>query len=170
MWITGALPSLVLAAGLASASVTPAVTPGSSGPLIRASAADILAAVKAPGAEAVLVNVWATWCVPCREEMPELLRLRRAYAARGLRLILVSGDFTSDADQAAAFLRELGVDFPTYLKEGGDMEFINALDPKWSGALPVSFIYDGAGQLRHAVYGKGSYQQFEQAIRDVLKP
>ena len=97
MRIRMALPSVALAAALASApSGSAMVTPGSAAPLIRASAADVLAAVKAPGAHMVVVNVWATWCIPCREEMPDLLRLRRAYAERGLRLILVSGDFASD--------------------------------------------------------------------------
>jgi thiol-disulfide isomerase/thioredoxin len=129
---------------------------------------DVLKAVRAPGARAVLVNIWATWCIPCREEMPHLLRLRRAYAPRGLRVILVSGDFSSDRDQATAFLREQGVDFPTYIKTGSDMEFIDALDSSWSGALPATFIYDGEGRLRHTIYGKASYEQFEEKIRDVL--
>jgi thiol-disulfide isomerase/thioredoxin len=142
----------------------------SSGPtLLPGTAADVLQAVRAPGARVVLVNVWATWCIPCREEMPDLLRLRRTYADRGLRLILVSGDFTSESDQALAFLREQGVDFPTYLKQGSDMEFIDALDPHWSGALPVTLIYDGSGTRRDTIYGKGSYEQFEEKIRTALK-
>ena len=157
---------LALLSGLAiatsvSASGAPTLLPGT--------AADVLDAVRAPGARVVLVNVWATWCIPCREEMPDLLRLRRAYAERGLRLILVSGDFTSDTDQAVAFLREQGVDFPTYLKKGSDMEFIDALDPHWSGALPVTLIYDGGGKRLDAIYGKGSYQQFEDKIRTALQ-
>jgi len=147
----------------------PASTPGAP-PLVAASAADVLTAVRAPGARAVLVNIWATWCVPCREEMPDLLRLRRTYADRGMRLILVSGDFASDADHAAAFLRELGVDFPTYRKQGDDMEFINALDPKWSGALPASFIYDAHGQLQKSIYGKAPYDQLNEQMTALLEP
>ena len=58
----------------------------------------ILAAVKAPGAQAVLVNVWATWCEPCREEMPDLVRFYRDHRAEGLRLVLISAD---DDDQRA---------------------------------------------------------------------
>src|SRR6187402_2506401 len=50
----------------------------------------ILAAIKAPGAQAVLVNVWATWCEPCREEMPDLVRFYRDHRAQGLRLVLIS--------------------------------------------------------------------------------
>ena len=143
---------------------------GASAPApVPATAADVLQAVRAPGAQATLVNVWATWCIPCREEMPDLLRLRRAYADRGLRVVLVSGDFASDADQATAFLGELGVDFPTYIKTGSDMEFIDALDPQWSGALPVTLIYDSAGTLRHSLYGKSSYDQFETQVRDMMK-
>jgi len=162
--------AVVLAVGVAAA-VSPALTaPASAGalPPTPVSAAEVLAAARAPGARAVVVNIWATWCVPCREEMPDLLRLRRTYADRGLRLILVSGDFASDADQAAAFLRELGVDFPTYRKEGDDMQFINALDPRWSGALPASFIYDGRGHLQESIYGKSSYEKLETSIKPLI--
>lgn len=160
--------SLVAVAVASLAAAAPAQTPGPAANLVPASAADILRAVNAPGAAVVIVNVWATWCLPCREEMPDILRLRRAYAARGLRLILVSGDFSADAEPAAAFLREQGVDFPTYLKNENDMEFINALDPHWSGALPVTFVYDGVGHLRRSVYGLASYDRLQQEVESVL--
>jgi thiol-disulfide isomerase/thioredoxin len=149
------------AAAVAAAADAPALRP--------ATAAELLAAVRQPGAKAVLVNVWATWCIPCREEMPGLLRLRRDYAARGLRLILISGDFSSEAPQAATFLGELGVDFPTYLKQGSDMEFIDAFDPKWSGALPATFIYDGTGTLQDSIFGPQTYEEFEKRIGALLE-
>jgi thiol-disulfide isomerase/thioredoxin len=144
-------------------------TSAASAPALRpATASDILKAVRAPGARAVVVNVWATWCLPCREELPDLLRLRRDYASRGVRVILVSGDFSSDAEQAAGFLGELGVDFPTYLKQGTDMEFIDAFDRKWSGALPATFIYDAAGRQKGAIHGIATYAQLEEHVRGVL--
>jgi thiol-disulfide isomerase/thioredoxin len=137
-------------------------------PPAPATAAQVLDAVKAAKQKVVVVNVWATWCIPCREEMPDLLKLRRDYKDRGVELLLVSGDFGSERDQAAAFLSEQGVDFPTYIKSGDDMAFINAFDPKWSGALPATFIYDGLGRQRHALLGKSSYAQFEAQVLDVL--
>jgi thiol-disulfide isomerase/thioredoxin len=161
-----ALAVLALAGRSAAAPAEP--SPAAAPPLRPATASEVLKAVRAPGARAVVVNVWATWCIPCREELPDLLRLRKAYGGRGLRTLLVSGDFTSDAAQAAAFLGQLGVDFPTYLKRGTDMEFIDAFDRKWSGALPATFIYDGAGHLRHAIHGKATYAQLEEQVRSVL--
>ncbi len=136
--------------------------------LLPGTAAQVLAAVRAPGANVVVVNVWATWCIPCREEFPDLLRLRRSYRDRGLRLVLVSGDFPSERDAALGFLAEQGVDFPTYLKEGGDMEFIDTLDKRWSGALPATFVYDSSGTLRHFREGKTSYADFETMVQGVL--
>lgn len=135
---------------------------------IPATAADVLAAVREPGAEVVLVNVWATWCVPCREEFPDLVRVYRELEDRGFRLILVSGDFDSQLPAARAFLTEQGVDFPTYFKEEDDMKFINTLSPDWTGALPATFLYDGSGTLREFWEGKASYEALSERVSTVL--
>ena len=126
----------------------------------------MLEEVNEPGAEVVLVNVWATWCAPCIEEMPDLLRLRREF--RGLRLVLVSADFESARQQVRERLAGLGVDFETFRRTGKDMEFINALDERWSGALPASFVYDGEGRLHHFEQGRASYEEFRKLILDVM--
>ena len=127
-------------------------------------AAELRAAIAAPGASAVVVNVWATWCVPCRKEMPDLLRAAAELRGRGVRLVLVSADFDDQAERAREFLGRHGVDFPSYLKTGSDMEFIDALSPGWSGALPATFVYDGGGSLRDFWEGEATYETFAARI------
>jgi thiol-disulfide isomerase/thioredoxin len=140
------------------------------GPAIyRADAEQVLQAVREPGARAVLVNVWATWCMPCREEFPDVMRLAREYRASGLRVVLVSADFDDALPQASAFLLEHGVDFPSYLKTGDDMKFINALEPSWSGAIPASILYDGAGRKVRFWAGRQTYDTLAIAVRRVLR-
>jgi thiol-disulfide isomerase/thioredoxin len=164
---------LVLAPAAAAADGAPEPFPGTADvagapELVPATAGDLLDVVRAQGAKAVLLNVWATWCMPCREEMPELLRLRREYAESGLSLVLVSGDFEGQEDAALEFLVEQGVDFVTYHKRGDDQEFIDALAPEWSGALPATFVYGPQGRLRRFHEGKASYEDFEGMILDAL--
>jgi thiol-disulfide isomerase/thioredoxin len=130
---------------------------------------EVLAAVHSSRAKVVLVNVWATWCEPCREEFPDLLRVRRAHSRQELDVILVSGDFPDQLSKVRAFLTEQGVDFPTYLKEEKDMPFINALSPRWSGALPATFVYDGQRGLVAFWEGKASAERFEEAVRRALE-
>lgn len=136
--------------------------------LIPADSARVLEEVRRPGAEAVLVNVWATWCTPCREEMPALVRIQREWRDRGFRLVLVSGDFEEDEDAAREFLGSLGVDFPTFLKNEADMAFIDALDARWSGALPATFLYDGRGNLKEFWEGKADEATLRSKIARVL--
>ena len=126
------------------------------------------AAVREPGAQLVLLNVWATWCIPCREEFPDLLRLGREYRERGLRLVLVSGDFDSELAEVRQFLAAHGVDFLTYLKQGDDMPFIDGLDPRWSGALPATLLYDGAGRRIWFHEGKAGYDTLKTRIEAAL--
>ena len=131
---------------------------------------EVLAVVCQPGARAVVLNVWGTWCGPCREEFPDLVQLRRDYESRGLRLVLLSVDFDSEVPAVNRFLAEQGVDFETYLRAGGDDDkFINTLSPLWSGALPATFIYDGAGKLRDFWEGKASYAQMERRLLKVME-
>jgi len=126
--------------------------------------------VLAGGARVVLLNVWATWCVPCREEFPDLMRLRREYRERGLRLVLVSADVDSQIPAAKRFLAEQGVDFLTYLKQGADMPFIDSLDARWSGALPATLLYDGAGRQLWFHEGKTTYDSLKTRIDQALTP
>lgn len=142
----------------------------SPGPALRpATAARVLEEVRRPGAAIVLVNVWATWCMPCREEFPDLVKLQRKYASKGLRLVLVSADFDDRREeQVRSFLSKQGVDFPSFLKEGDDMEFIDGLEPKWSGALPVTLIYDAKGEKRRFWEGSASFATMERNVLEVL--
>ena len=134
--------------------------------LVPVVARDVVGIARQPGASATLVNVWATWCVPCREEFPDLLRIGREYRARGLRLALVSADF--DSATARGFLARHGVTGRTYFKTGDDMGFINALDRRWSGSLPATFVYDRAGRRVDSWEGKAGYARFERAVRRAL--
>jgi thiol-disulfide isomerase/thioredoxin len=128
----------------------------------------VLDLVRASKARVVLVDVWATWCVPCREEFPDVMRLRATYRDRGLEVILVSADFHESIPDAKAFLAERGVDFPTYLKSGNDQEFIDQLDPAWGGALPANFVFEAGGLRRQSLFGKSSYETLERAVLGVL--
>jgi thiol-disulfide isomerase/thioredoxin len=131
-------------------------------------AESILDEVRRPGADAVLVNVWATWCTPCREEFPDLLHVARELAPKGLRLVLVSVDFPEDAAETTSFLTSQGVDFATFIRTGKDEAFVNGLEPKWSGVIPATFLYDAGGKLVQFWEGKASYPVIKKRAQRAL--
>jgi thiol-disulfide isomerase/thioredoxin len=137
--------------------------------IVPARLKDVQTAIRKPGAAAVLVNVWATWCDPCREEMPELVRFYRAHRRSGLRLVLVSADDADGRAQAEKFLASQGVDFESYLKVGDDMEFIDGLDKRWTGALPASFLFDAKGELRQFWPGPVTREQLDSKLQETLQ-
>jgi thiol-disulfide isomerase/thioredoxin len=140
-----------------------------SDPVLRlVSGRELRAELARVDADVVLLNVWATWCAPCREEFPDLLRLRGEYRDRGVVVEFLSGDFPSHAADVSAFLRELAVDFPSYIKAGKDMELIEALHPDWSGALPATFIFGRGGEVLQWWEGAASYGTFAAAVDAAL--
>lgn len=118
----------------------------------------------------VVVNFWATWCEPCRVEFPDLIRLHRRYADRGLTLLSISLDSPNLRDTLVKdFLAEQKPSFPVFLKTAGDDDaFINAIDTAWSGALPATFIYDRAGERRHSLFGGQTLRSLEARIQPLL--
>jgi thiol-disulfide isomerase/thioredoxin len=136
--------------------------------VIPVTSADVQRLIHEPGAKAVLVNVWATWCGPCREEFPGLVRVAQKYNGQGLKTILVSADDAGDVAAVKKFLAEEGVDFPAYIKAEKDQAFIDGVDKQWTGALPATFIFDGNGKVRDFWEGGVTFNVFEQKVVEVL--
>jgi thiol-disulfide isomerase/thioredoxin len=136
--------------------------------LVPASAEQLLAHVRASEAKVVVLNMWATWCDPCKAELPGFLAVHEAYRARGLELILVSADAPGERPAVEAFLGSQKIDFNTYLRDGPDMAFIEKMDPRWTGSLPATFVFAHGGELRRFVEGPLTREALESLVRAVL--
>lgn len=119
----------------------------------------------------LLVNFWATWCGPCREEFPDLVKLRARYAADHLDFALVSLDDISDIETAVPdFLLESGAaSLPAYLLNAeDDGAAINLVDPTWAGELPATFLYDRSGHIVFKHKGRIKPAELQAAIDKTL--
>src|SRR5207245_4407786 len=114
----------------------------------------------------VLVNFWATWCEPCRDEYPMLNELAKQYGPQGLKVIGVSMDDDGDLILMRRFLGRYKPVFPNYRKKAGEeAEFRQAVVPGWTGSLPVSVFYGKVGQQTGHMLGEGPHDKYEAAIR-----
>jgi thiol-disulfide isomerase/thioredoxin len=117
----------------------------------------------------VLVDFWATWCVPCRKEMPELVKLESRLRAKGLQLVTISADEPEKQSEAEAFLAQYNVPAPAYIRRANDDDkFINSIDTKWSGALPAVFVYDKSGRKVKMFVGETAIKDVEAAVSKLL--
>jgi len=105
--------------------------------------------------EVVLLNIWATWCGPCRDEMPSMQRLHREMGPKGLRIVAVSIDAAPgtlsggrQGGDVAAFANELGLTFPIWLNPSGDIQ----LTYRTTG-VPESFVIGRDGTIMKKVIG-----------------
>ncbi|MBI3657291.1 MAG: TlpA family protein disulfide reductase [Acidobacteria bacterium] len=117
----------------------------------------------------VVANFWATWCAPCREEFPELVKLHRRYRERGLVVIAFAIDDVDAIASVKKFVAEQKVDFQVYLVQLNDQEkFIDTIDKSWPGSIPATFIYDKKGKLAGRLIGAHELVEFEEAVKPAL--
>ena len=118
----------------------------------------------------LVVNVWATWCDPCREEFPDLVRFHHEMGPRGVEVVAISLDMPSALKtDVVPFLAANAASFRLFIKTaGGDEEFINTVDPGWSGALPATFVYDREGRLVRSVFGATTFDQLGAMVLPLL--
>ena len=112
--------------------------------------------------QVVLLNFWATWCPPCRVEMPGFQDVYDEHRGRGFVVLGVATDRTGRA-AVRDFLRERGITYPVAMASG---DLVNA----YGGArvLPTSFLIDREGRIRHEVRGYFTEVALRQAVRRLL--
>jgi len=117
----------------------------------------------------VLVNFWATWCEPCRDEYPMLNQLAKQYAPQGLKVVGVSMDQDGDLILMRRFLARYKPVFPNYRKKKGNEEaFMQSISPGWTGTLPSTFFYDKDGRQVGHLTGAGTRETYESWIHTLL--
>jgi peroxiredoxin len=108
----------------------------------------IRALMKNDSGKLLLVNVWATWCVLCAIEMPELVTINRIYRGRAFEMITISGDRPDRKDNVLKFLRDKQVSCKNYLFSGDDKtEMGEAVDKNWEGGIPFTVIVKPGGEI-----------------------
>ena len=125
--------------------------------------------VKERKGKPLFLNVWATWCVPCREEFPTINKLVDEY--KNVEFIGISIDYPEEVNtKIIPFLKSQNIVFTCYVNGfEKDEELINTLDENWNGALPATFIYDKNGNRVSFLEGKKSYEEFKKEIEKVRK-
>jgi thiol-disulfide isomerase/thioredoxin len=120
--------------------------------------------------KALFVNVWATWCIPCREEFPDLIKLAEKYDKKKIEFIGISADYADEiGPKVKPFLENFNLNFKIYVQDFENEEaFINSLNKEWSGALPATFIFNSKGEQKIFLAGKKSFKEFDMQIEKVL--
>lgn len=101
-----------------------------------------------------LINVWATWCGPCTTEFPEFINMNRMYRGRDFELITISADDPSKKEKVLKFLTLKQASSTNFLFNTDDKyKLIEAIDPKWQGALPYTILVEPGGKIVYARQG-----------------
>ncbi len=114
--------------------------------------------------DVVMINFWATWCGPCRQEMPLLDELYTRYQRVGFNLLGVNID--DDSRRAMAMVNELGISFPVLFDEDKKVSKLYEVE-----AMPLTLLLDREGTVRHVHHGyqPGYEQKYLNEIRSLLR-
>ena len=127
--------------------------------------------VAAKKGRVVLVNFWATWCDPCREEMPALVSAAKGFSSKDLAVELVSTDSLKKTQDVQKFLVSGKIPFVCWQAKSPDPQrFIDAVDKSWNGAVPYTLIYNRRGEVVARLAGPQTEKSFGEGVRRALAP
>jgi thiol-disulfide isomerase/thioredoxin len=119
----------------------------------------------------LLINFWATYCDPCREEFPDLVKIDKDYRPLALEFITISLDDVTDIKTSVPkFLGSMKATMPAYLLDVSDPEpAIDLVDPRWQGSLPATFLYNDKGEMVYRHIGRVNPEELRAEIEKVVK-
>lgn len=124
---------------------------------------DTVALEERLGSRATVVNFWATWCVPCREEMPVLVELHRQFGGRGVQFVGVAVA-SPDTGRIRDWIRRYEVEFPI-LHDMSGQELVGFTG--WD-AVPTTVVVDGDGRVRQVMFGARSRHELVSALAPLV--
>lgn len=130
-----------------------------------------LRALIKPNGKPLLINFWATWCDPCREEFPDLVKISGLYKGK-IDIVTVSLDDLADIKTfVPKFLKEMHADMPAYLLQTADESAaITMVAKDWSGNLPLTVLISPTGETAYIRMGKLKFETVKEEIDKVVSP
>ena len=124
-----------------------------------------------PAGKPLLINFWATWCDPCREEFPELVEVDKEFKGK-ISFITVSLDDPADINTTVPkFLTSMKAEMPAYLlKTADESAVIASISKSWAGGMPFTALYNAKGQLAYFREGKIVVATVRDEINKLLAP
>jgi thiol-disulfide isomerase/thioredoxin len=166
---TAAVAALALAAGLyfGLEQRSGAPDPAAVSALTRADLPDLAggrASLEQWRGKVLVVNFWASWCPPCREEIPGLIRMQQKFAANGVQVVGIAVDSVDKSRQAAG---EMGITYPVLVAEVQIIDVTRRLGNR-AGGLPFTAVLDREGRLVATHLGLLTEAQLERLVRPLL--
>lgn len=146
-------------------------SPAAAGPKVEKIDEKRFAELLKPNGKPLLINFWATWCEPCRQEFPDLVKIDAEYKGK-IDFITISLDFEEElATTVPKFLVEMKATMPTYLLVTADeTAAIQMVSKDWAGALPFTVIYAPDGTMSYFRQGIVKHDVLQAELDKLLKP
>lgn len=113
----------------------------------------------------IIVNFWATWCGPCRAEIPSLVELQTQYGAEGIDVVILGISVDDPIEKLKPYATQMKMNYPVLVGNGRD-DVQDAFGPLWG--IPVTVFIDREGRIAKKHSGIASKEQFEQEIKALL--
>ena len=114
--------------------------------------------------QVVVVNFWATWCPPCREEIPMLMGVRQKYAQKGVEIVGIAIDFASKVQEYSAKEK---ITYPILIADPGGLDLVRKLGNK-TGGLPYTVLLDRKGEAGRSKLGALKQGELEALLKEML--